>query len=117
MLYSMTFAISTEPNTILEKSSSSSASIAINESYFIAPIAVGFIVIAMVYAFGHISGAHFNPVWFGIILYSHSFYPTDSLVAYSMFHDSGHHSRSMDSWIYHSHRCWTLYLDATFGFI
>eukprot|EP01083_Nonionella_stella_P027161 74741_1 len=55
MLYSMTFAISTEPNTIESKE------ISINESYFIAPIAVGFIVIAMIYAFGHISGAHFNP--------------------------------------------------------
>merc|ERR1712217_824408 len=60
MLYSMTFAIATIPNTILVDKSTSS-SIALNESYFIAPIAVGFIVIAMIYAFGHISGAHFNP--------------------------------------------------------
>ena len=58
MLYSMTFAISTEPNTIMEKVAPdpSNPVISINESYFIAPIAVGFIVIAMVYAFGHISG-------------------------------------------------------------
>merc|ERR1719420_449667 len=61
MLYSMTFAITTEPNEIIEHTSNTAATISINESYFIAPIAVGFIVIAMIYAFGHISGAHFNP--------------------------------------------------------
>merc|ERR1719150_2069560 len=60
MLYSMTFAITTEPNTIYEHTNQT-VSVSINESYFIAPIAVGFIVIAMIYAFGHISGAHFNP--------------------------------------------------------
>merc|ERR1719203_480081 len=56
----MTFSICTEPNT-LAFSSQSNVTYEINESYFIAPIAVGFIVIAMIYAFGHISGAHFNP--------------------------------------------------------
>jgi len=61
MLYSMTFAITTEPNTIVEHTSNTGPAVSINESYFIAPIAVGFIVIAMIYAFGHISGAHFNP--------------------------------------------------------
>eukprot|EP01083_Nonionella_stella_P288979 983444_1 len=62
MLYSMTFAITTEPNTIYEKNGgNTNITYSINESYFIAPIAVGFIVIAMIYAFGHISGAHFNP--------------------------------------------------------
>merc|ERR1719362_378266 len=61
MLYSMTFAISTEPYTIVEKNTPPNLSLSINESYFIAPLAVCFIVIAMVYAFGHISGAHFNP--------------------------------------------------------
>merc|ERR1719203_2432863 len=56
----MTFSICTEPNT-LAFSSQSNVTYEINESYFIAPLAVGFIVIAMIYAFGHISGAHFNP--------------------------------------------------------
>ena len=69
MLYAMTFSITTESQTIYEhrtpapnQTDTETSSISINESYFIAPIAVGFIVIAMIYAFGHISGAHFNPV-------------------------------------------------------
>ena len=75
MLYAMTFSITTESQTIYEPATSSKA-LAINESYFIAPIAVGFIVIAMIYAFGHISGAHFNPVnlyYIGVyyIIYTH----------------------------------------------
>jgi len=58
LLYSMTFAITTYP---IKLEIPDLTSININESYFIAPLAVGFIVIAMIYAFGHISGGHFNP--------------------------------------------------------
>ena len=56
MLYAMTFSICTEPNTLAFPQQN--ATYEINESYFIAPIAVGFIVIAMIYAFGHISGMY-----------------------------------------------------------
>ena len=59
MIVSCTFSIVTQPNITYYTSVDST--IEKHQESFIAPVAVGFVVIALIYAFGHISGAHFNP--------------------------------------------------------
>lgn len=59
MILSITFAMVTRP-TITFYTSPDSNEVKRQES-FVAPVAVGFVTIALIYAFGHISGAHFNP--------------------------------------------------------
>ena len=54
LIVTCTFAMVTQPNITYYNATKS-------EESFIAPVAVGFVMIALIYAFGHISGAHFNP--------------------------------------------------------
>ena len=54
LMYTMTIGIVSSNVELNEKA-------AIDLRPVVMPLAVGFILVSMVYAFGHISGAHFNP--------------------------------------------------------
>lgn len=59
MIVSCTFAMVTRPSITFYGPSGSDTPQ--HQESFVAPVAVGFVIIALIYAFGHISGAHFNP--------------------------------------------------------
>ena len=61
LIVTCTFAMVTQPNITYYTSSNINDKTQETQESFIAPVAVGFVMIALIYAFGHISGAHFNP--------------------------------------------------------
>lgn len=61
MIVTCTFAMVTQPNISYFASPNIDKTTTQTQESFIAPVAVGFVMIALIYAFGHISGAHFNP--------------------------------------------------------
>ena len=57
LIVTTTFGLVTQPNLQYYTSNGEKS----RQESFIAPVAVGFVMISLIYAFGHISGAHFNP--------------------------------------------------------
>ncbi|ETO17163.1 aquaporin-like protein [Reticulomyxa filosa] len=64
MIYTMTMG-----TVKAEQSESNINGNSINGHASVVPLSVGFILVAMIYTFGHVSGAHFNPALNDVIMF------------------------------------------------